>query len=288
MFRSDDRRKLRELVAGILDAIGEQPETVSQFKVWDAQLGVSAKAQRLAVADKRRATHPTAKRSEAFKEASAAFEAATARHDLWESGIKVAARDLIERDLGFRLGDPLSLTLAAGLEYRFLVVASTRGGWPMVAPGDPCFSPKIGQRLQFTISEWDTVSHVRELLRKRPRPRVERIGGEDFAVTWAGMTLPQFVTQVRAACRAAEKRDAKAGKPVVRYAAAVRRAGRRLFLVDSGRTKEDRVAKDWHDGRGDPHEAKDPWPCDTCRREVKRQIASARKLIKEALKHYRR
>jgi hypothetical protein len=40
------KRQFVEILDGMADAMAEQPETVTMFGVWDAQLGVTAKARR--------------------------------------------------------------------------------------------------------------------------------------------------------------------------------------------------------------------------------------------------
>ena len=158
------------------------------------------------------------------------------------------------------------------LEYRFVAQAAELGGWPMPPGVEPDFSPPIGQRFQFGISEHWPIWYVRDVLSSRPahgRP----LGG----------TLPEFIARVRAAIKTVERRDVKRGTPAARYAAATRRDGRWFFLVESGRVGEDEVAKRYHDSGGEQHEADNPWPWCVCPREVKRQLARDRGLIAKAV-----
>ncbi len=127
-------------------------------------------------------------------------------------------------------------------------------------------SEPLGEQFQFTIlADWP-ISRVRTALQ------------DDF---------PKFVARVKARIRAVEKSwsypfPRKRGRPVSDYEESLRRYGRWLFLVKTGRARVAQLANDYHRGQSAQHahqQGSYAWGCDNCVRTVRLNLAKARKLL---------
>jgi hypothetical protein len=248
--RPDQKRHLYDAIQGMVDALVTLPEITDAFERWDAQLGVSARARRLlrATEQSARRRHPTRAQRDAQRDATEAFTAATAGHDLWDSGLLVKAAALL-RDLGYRASVDLSFHLVT----RFVQVNAASGGWPLPDAPDPDFSPGWGYdvKLQAAVSPENTLRRLKEL---------------------------------EVIARAAQKAQARRGRRAESDAEKWRRAGRWYFLHQTGRPTDDLVRMR-HRERGAGH-AKATWSegvgtCESCERTVPRDLADVRKLVEE-------
>ncbi len=256
-------RNTAELISGIVDAIVEQPETQAAFEKWYAIITKeAAKAEKAAPAKGRKA--------------SISYTWVRASVKQWQPRIEVSAIRLIRGFTFPPLADgeillPSGIMFLTLIHHRFQKYAVARGKWPWrrgPSLNTILESSRIGEEFQFTIpADW-SLRHVRTALRDG---------------------LPKFVERVKATIRAVEEENdwlrpppRKPRRPVSDYVESLRRDGRWLLLVETGRAKKKDLAQGYHRKMSAKHKRENYWPCDSCQQHVNRQLAKARQVLTQA------
>jgi hypothetical protein len=234
-------------IAGILDGLTATPGVQAVFQAWDAQLGISAKARRLAEAHRKLrdlgdlADRGSARRRrEALMTGRAAAQAisttAAGGHDLWDPEVLGQAGEVVhaEMDLG---GQPRTLAdqLAFGLIERFVYNAAERSGWSLdPAPDVPDVEPRVGERLAFAVPEY-------------------------YPAWFARVWLEDFYQQTVKQLDAIEEARRGPRRPVEAEAAVLRRMGRTLFLLKlkkPPRPRPEEVGREYDAAAGRDHDSR--------------------------------
>ncbi len=255
-------RKRAELISGIVDAIVKQPETQAALEKWYAIITEeAAKAEKSAPAKGRKT--------------STSYTWIRASVKQWQPRIEVSAIRLMRGYTFPPLADgeillPSGIMFLALIRHRFYEYAVARGKWP--GRRGPSLntileSCHIGEEFQFTIpADW-SLRRVRTALRDG---------------------LPEFEARVKARVRFMEENDwlrpppRKPRRPVSDYVESLRRDGRWLFLVETGRAKKKDLAQEYHRKMSAKHKRDTYWPCDSCQRHVNRQLDKARRVLAQA------
>lgn len=253
-----DWDKVDFLLEGIVDAIIDQDETETTFKEWEGLIAREAQAAR-------RARRRRGWTDLNFIEAS---------RERWEPQILAAAKAFIGQYRFLPQGPASTSLLTWRLVGRFLERIAERERWPsrtVYLLTDLSDRP-IGQDFSFKIPASWPISRVRAALRP-----------SKGSAAPAG-SLPDFLARVDATIRTVEKHvKAKPGRPVADYKDALRRDGRWLFVVETGRTKVEELAESYHHEQGPDHsEEQGIGICDHCVRTIHRRLQGARKLLRLA------
>lgn len=240
-MHADQKRRQYDTIQGMVNALVALPETTEAFKEWDALLGVSAKARRLDQAARRR---PTRAQLDAQRDATEAFESATAGRDLWDSGLIVDAAARVQH-LGYHGPVDLSFHLVT----RFVQVKAAAGGWPLPDAPAPDFTAPW---------EYDV-----------------KLSG-----SWPASYVLARLEELKAIALAQKKAAARHGRPAARDAEEWQRAGAWYFLCQIKRKTAASLARELHEGLGAEH-ARDEEDvcCEPCQRKVYRWLAKVRKLL---------
>jgi hypothetical protein len=266
LARTDELRQYF-VIAGVLDGLTATPGVQGVFQRWDTQLGISAKAHRLAEAHRKlRELGDLVERGSARRRREAlmtgratadAISAATAAgHDLWNPEVLGQAAAVVRTEVDLD-GQPRTLAdqLAFGLLERFVYNAAEHGGWSLdPAPDVPDVEPRVGGRLVFAVPDY-------------------------YPAWFARVWLEDFYQRTVQRLDAMEAAGRGPRRPVDAELASLRRMGRTLFLVKlkmPPRLRPEDVGREYDAATGREHR---PGPECPCHRAVSDDVARAAEVI---------